>query len=312
MAATSAVGNTILDVFRTLGTSVTQTKVTKDIAKVVKGLIDAGLFSNPEMKDSAAKVVGTIDFLEFAESLSYVAKWIDQDYRGSDDPKAETVIKKVGQISLFFTRLFGFIKACNTYNLVTLQQWRNLGEAIPVIRDYLDKVPALDTLAGICYLPFGLITLYDNSLLGIKGVKEVIDENASIAKWAAKNDLQLATRKKGLARNPGLVPAVTDINARRAAKISQHTAQMKIGRAKCLKYGLGGTSTGFKIAAASTAVVAALVFGGVAAVLGTLIMLGLAGNSISLGKNFFEAYQDKYARLLNQQVAQSRAAAAAA
>lgn len=305
MAATSAVGNTILDVFRTLGTSVTQTKVTKDIAKVVKGLIDAGLFSNPEMKDSAAKVVGTIDFLEFAESLSYVAKWIDQDYRGSDDPKAEPVRKNIGQISLLFTRLFGFIKACNTYNLVTLKQWRALGEAIPVARDYLDKVPALDTLAGICYLPFGLISLYDSSVSGVEGVREVAAENAKIAKWAAKTNAQLATRR-------GLAPAVNNINARRTAKISEHTAQMKIGRAKLLKSGLGGSSTGFKIAAASTAVVAALVFGGVAAVLGTLVMLGLAGNSISLGKNFFEAYQDKYARLLNQQVAQSRAAAAAA
>lgn len=311
MAATNAVGSTILDVFRTLGSSVTQTKVTKDIAKVVKGLIDAGLFTNPEIKDSANKVVGTIDFLEFAESLAYVAKWIDPDYRGSDDPKVEPLRKKIGQISLLFARFFGFLKASNTYGLVTLAQWRKLGEAIPVVKDNLDKVPTLDTLAGIFYLPFGFISLYDNSISGIDGAREERIESAKIAKWAAKTNNELATRTKGVARH-NLAQNVNNVNARRAAKIAQHTAQMKIGRAKLLKSGLGGTSTGFKIAAASTAITAALVFGGVTAVLGTLVALGLAGNSISLGKNFFEAYQDKYARLLSQTVAQSRNAAAAA
>lgn len=304
MSATNAVGSTILDIFRTVGSSVTQTKVTKDVAKVVKGLIDAGLFSNPEMKDAANKVVGTIDFLEFSESLAYVAKWIDPDYNKEDFPK-DNLLKNIGQVSLLFTRFFGFLKACNTYGLITLQQWRNLGETLPVVRDHLDKIPSLDTLAGIFYLPFGLISLYESSKKGLEEVKNVNKENRAIAKWAGKDEKTLAVRRKGILN-------VSNIEARRAAKISKHAVQLKIKRAELLKCGLGGVSTGFKIAAASTAVVAALVFGGVAAVLGTLVALGLVGNSISLGKNFFEAYQEKYTLLFKAQAAKYDAAAKAA
>jgi len=300
--ATSAVGSITFDVFRTFGTAVTQTKVVKDIAKVVKGLIDAGLFSNPEIKDSSSKVIAAIDVIEFGESLAYIAKWIDPTYTfgdAKDNPKQAALYSKLGQISLFFTRLFGVLKVSNSYSLLTIEQWKKLGDALPVIRDHLGKFPAFDTLGGLFYIPFGGTVLFDNSSSGVKGYREFKNQDAKITKWINKNDSDIHQ-------------AVNSVKARRDAKIAQHTAQKEKAFTDITKNLLGGTSTVFKMTAASTAVVAAFAFGGVACVLGTLVILGLAGNTLSLGKNFYEAYQAKYATILSQNEKNARAAAAAA
>ncbi len=301
--ATSAVGSTVLDTFRTFGTAVAQTKVVKDIAKVTKGLIDAGVFNNAQLKDSAPKIVGAIDFLEFGESISYVAKWIDPNYipkAGEKSPTEESLRNNLVQVSLFFTRLFGFLKASDTYQLLTKADLRKVGEMVPVLRDHLDKVPAFDTLAGLFYLPFGGSSLYDNTINGTASFKLAKVQHAKITKWVNKPAANINPINLG------------NIEARREAKINQHTASYKLHRASVIKNVLGGASTTFKLTAASTAVVAALFFGGVAGVLSMLVLVGLAGNTLSLSKNFFEAYQEKYNLLLPRQEGIARAAAAAA
>lgn len=297
----SAIGSTFLDTFRTFGTAVAQTKVVKDIAKVTKGLIDAGVFGNAQLKDSAPKIIGAVDFLELGESLSYVAKWIDSSYIAKDGevhPRGEKLKNNLAQVSLLVTRFFSFLKATDTYQLLTKADLRALGEKIPFVRDYLEKFPAFDTFAGAFFLPFGGVTFYDNTVSGVKGYKGITTEKAKVAKWKEKAAVAFAS-----ARN---------VENRRAAKIDLHTTKLKNHKAQLLKSGLGASSTAFKLVAASTAVVAALVFGGVAGVLTALVFLGLAGNTISLAKNFTEAYQDKYTRVYQSDVRKFSAAAAAA
>lgn len=298
----SAIGRFTLDTFRTYGTALSNTKTVKDAAKVVNGLIQAGILNNAQLKDSAPKVIGAIDFLEFGESLAYVAKWIDSDFipkRGEKSPSEEPLKNNLAQLSLFVTRFFGFLKASDTYQLITKSDWRALGESIPFVRDHLEKFPAFDTVSGAFFIPFGGVTLYDNTVQGIDGYKKIVDANAKIKKWTQVNSV-----------SPKVIAAS---QARINLKVEKHDVKKKIANAQLLKSVLGGTSTTFKLAAASTAVVAALVFGGVAGVLTALVFLGLAGNMLSLSKNFVEAYQDKYSRIHNDAAVRllSRAAAAA-
>lgn len=302
-----AVGGNVLDVFRTFGTAVAHTKVVKDIAKVAKGLIDAGVFGNAAIKDSSAKLIGAVDFLEFGESLAYVAKWIDRDYTGKNDPKTEPVRKNVGQLSLFATRFFSFTKALNTYSLVTVEQWNKLGSVIPVLRDHLSKVPAFDTLSGIFYIPFGSITLFDHVREGHGDVKLAFSEVKKVEKWLNKSEEQVANRQK-----KPLASAITDPIARRAAKIDLHKTEAKKHALIGQKHVSGGLSASLKITAATTAVVAALFFGGVAGVAGALVFIGLGGNLFSLAKNFNEAYMEKYTPLYEGNIANAKQRIAAA